>query len=166
MAVSSGDAEILIGKRAAHGGLCHRVRQLKNLFDDPGRFIPIELVNQIRVRVNKWRAGGYPGVTGITRRLLEHWQGSERFERQRFFFCQLEAIETLIWLTEGPASERVGIAIPSDGGAFQRLCCKMATGSGKTVVMAMLVAWQVLNKVAYPQDDRYSEKHIHCRPLA
>jgi len=128
-------------------------------FDDPGRFIPIELVNQIRLRVNKWRVDGYPGVTGITRRLLEHWCGSERYERQRFFFCQLEAIETLIWLTEAPASERVGIAIPSDGSAFQRLCCKMATGSGKTVVMAMLVAWQVLNKVAYPKDDRFS-KHI------
>ena len=109
-------------------------------FDDPGRFIPIELVNQIRLRVNKWRADGYPGVTGITRRLLEHWNGSERYERKRFFFCQNEAIETLIWLAEAPASERVGIVIPSDGGAFQRLCCKMATGSGKTVVMAMLVA--------------------------
>jgi type III restriction enzyme len=128
-------------------------------FDDPGRFIPIELVNQIRPRVKAWREGGYPGVSGITRRLLEHWRGSERYERTRFFFCQLEAMETLIWLTEGPASERVGIAIPSDGSAFQRLCCKMATGSGKTVVMAMLVAWQVLNKVTYPQDDRFS-KHI------
>jgi len=128
-------------------------------FDDPGRFIPIDLVNQIRPRVNKWRLEGYPGVTGITRRLLEHWNGSERYERQRFFFCQLEAIETLIWRTEAPAAERVGIVIPSDGGAFQRLCCKMATGSGKTVVMAMLVAWQVLNKVAYPQDDRYA-KHV------
>jgi type III restriction enzyme len=127
-------------------------------FDDPGRFIPIELVNQIRLRVNKWRADGYPGVTGITRRLLEHWRDSERESPKRFFFCQLEAIETLIWLMEAPASERVGITIPSDG-AFQRLCCKMATGSGKTVVMAMLVAWQVLNKVAYPQDDRFS-KHI------
>ena len=128
-------------------------------FDDPGRFIPIDLVNQIRPRVAAWRASGYPGVSGITRRLLEHWRGSERYERQRFFFCQLEAMETIIWLTEGPASERVGIVIPSDGGAFQRLCCKMATGSGKTVVMAMLVSWQVLNKVTYPQDDRFS-KHI------
>ena len=126
-------------------------------FDDPGRFIPIELVNQIRLRVNKWRVEDYPGVTGITRRLLEHWHGSERYERQRLFFCQLEAIETLIWLTEAPASEHVGIAIPSDGSAFQRLCCKMATGSGKTVVMAMLVAWQVLNKITYPQDDRFSK---------
>jgi type III restriction enzyme len=98
-------------------------------------------------------------VSGITRRLLEHWRSSERYERQRLFFCQLEAIETLIWLTEGPASERVGITIPSDGSAFQRLCCKMATGSGKTVVMAMLIAWQVLNKVTYPQDDRFS-KHV------
>ena len=128
-------------------------------FDDPGRFIPIELVNQIRPRVNAWRESGYAGVSGITRRLLEHWRGLERYERQRLFFCQLEAIETLIWLTEAPASERVGIAIPSDGSAFQRLCCKMATGSGKTVVMAMLVAWQVLNKVTYPQDDRFS-KHV------
>lgn len=128
-------------------------------FDDPGRFVPIELANHIRPRVAQWRAAGYPGVTGITRRLLEHWHGSERWERQRFFFCQLEAIETLVWLTEAPAAERVGLVIPSDGGAFQRLCSKMATGSGKTVVMAMLIAWQVLNKVTYPQDDRFS-KHV------
>ena len=68
-------------------------------------------------------------------------------------------METLIWLTEAPPAERVGIAVSSDGGAFPRLCCKMATGSGKTVVMAMVVAWQVLNKVAYPQDDRFA-KHV------
>ena len=65
----------------------------------------------------------------------------------------------MIWLTEAPVAERVGITVPSDGGTFQRLCCKMATGSGKTVVMAMAIAWQVLNKVAYPQDDRFA-KHI------
>ncbi len=50
-----------------------------------------------------------------------------------------------------------GIDIPSDGGSFSRLCSKMATGSGKTVVMAMLIAWQVINKVTYPQDDRFSK---------
>lgn len=127
-------------------------------FDDPGRFIAIELVNQIRPRVKAWCEGGHAGVTGITRRLLEHWDDSEqRDSSKQFFFCGLEAIETLIWLTEAPAAERVGIVIPSDGGAFQRLCCKMATGSGKTVVMAMLIAWQVLNKVTYPQDDRFSK---------
>ena len=47
--------------------------------------------------------------------------------------------------------------MPSDGGPFPRLCCKMATGSGKTILMAMLIAWQVLNKVTYPQDKRFSK---------
>ena len=105
-----------------------------------------------------WREAGYPGVTGITKRLLEHWNNPDEREHQ-FFFCQLEAMETLIWLAEAPASEKVGIDIPSDGGAFTRLCSKMATGSGKTIVMAMLIAWQVVNKVTYPQDARFS-KHI------
>jgi type III restriction enzyme len=128
-------------------------------FDDPGRFVPIELVNQIRGRVVAWRENGYPGTTGITRRLLEHWNDPEQRESKRFFFCQLEAIETLIWLTEAPVSERVGISIPSDGSAFPRVCSKLATGTGKTIVMAMVIAWQVLNKVTYPQDERYS-KHV------
>ncbi len=69
-------------------------------FDDPGIFVEIPLVNQIRPRVAAWRAAGYPGVTSITRRLLDHWQDPEEFARRRFFFCQLEAVETLIWLTE------------------------------------------------------------------
>jgi type III restriction enzyme len=132
-------------------------------FDDPGRFIPIDLVNQIRPRVQAWREAGYPGTTGITKRVLEHWNDPEQRE-DRFFFCQLEAIETLIWLTEAPPSERVGIAIPSDGGAFQRLCCKMATGAGKTLVMSMLIAWQILNKVAYPQDTRYAKNIFIVAP--
>lgn len=129
-------------------------------FDDPGRFVAIELVNQIRPRVRAWREGGYAGTTGITQRLLEHWNDAEqRDSSKQFFFCGLEAIETLIWLVEGPDAERVGISVPSDGGAFERLCCKMATGSGKTVVMTMLIAWQILNKVTYPQDDRFS-RHV------
>ena len=132
--------------------------QSSKAFDDPGVFVPIPLVNQIRPRVKAWREAGYLGVTGITKRLLEHWNNPDEREHQ-FFFCQLEAMETLIWLAEAPASEKVGIEIPSDGGAFTRLCSKMATGSGKTIVMAMLIAWQVINKVTYPQDARYS-KHI------
>ena len=130
--------------------------QSSKAFDDPGVFVPIPLVNQIRPRVKAWRETGYPGVTGITKRLLEHWNNPDEREHQ-FFFCQLEAIETLIWLAEAPASEKVGIDIPSDGGAFSRLCSKMATGSGKTIVMAMLIAWQVVNKVTYPQDARFSK---------
>ena len=128
-------------------------------FDDPGVFIEIPLVNTIRPRVRTWREAGFPGVTGITKRLLEHWHNPEEREHRRFFFCQLEAIETLIWLTEAAESEKVGIEIPSDGGLFKRLCSKMATGSGKTIVMAMLIAWQVLNKVTYPHDTRFS-RHI------
>ncbi|MDP9174672.1 MAG: DEAD/DEAH box helicase family protein [Planctomycetota bacterium] len=117
--------------------------------DDPGVFIPLALANDIRPRVKLWREAGYAGITGVTRRLLEHWY--DKTERDnRFFFCQLEAIETLIWLHEAPAAERRGIDVPSDGGPFRRLCAKMATGTGKTVVMAMLAAWQILNKVAYP----------------
>ena len=128
-------------------------------FDDPGEFVEIPLVNRIRPRVAAWREAGYPGVTGITRRLLDHWYNLEERDFRRFFFCQLEAIETLIWLVEGPPAEHVGIDIASDGGPFRRLCCKMATGSGKTVVMAMLIAWQVINKATYPNDARFS-RHV------
>ncbi len=125
-------------------------------FDDPGKFVEIPLVNQIRPRVKAWSSQGYPGVTGVTKRLLEHWNNREE-RNNPFFFCQLEAIETLIWITESPPSEKVGIDIPSDGGNFKRLCSKMATGSGKTIVMAMLIAWQILNKITYPQDTRFSK---------
>lgn len=133
-------------------------------FDDPGIFVEIPLVNQIRPRVKRWRKAGYPGVTSITKRLLEHWSDPENYDRRRFFFCQLEAIETLIWLTEAAPSEHTGIVIPSDGGEFIRQCCKMATGSGKTIVMAMVIAWQVLNKVASPQDGRFSKNVLVIAP--
>ncbi|GIV04407.1 MAG: hypothetical protein KatS3mg015_3237 [Fimbriimonadales bacterium] len=133
-------------------------------FDDPGIFVEIPLVNQIRPRVKAWREAGYPGVSSITRRLLEHWRDPEEFETRRFFFCQLEAVETLIWLTEAPAAERVGIEIPGDGGEFVRQCCKMATGTGKTVVMAMVIAWQILNKVTNPQDARFSKNVLVIAP--
>jgi type III restriction enzyme len=133
-------------------------------FDDPGIFVAIPLVNQIRPRVRAWSEAGYPGVSSMTSQLLEHWRDAEEFESRRFFFCQLEAIETLIWLTEAPAAERVGVELPGDGGAFMRQCCKMATGSGKTIVMAMLIAWQVLNKVTYPQDSRFTRNVLVMAP--
>ena len=133
-------------------------------FDDPGEFREIPLVNRIRPRVRTWREAGYPGVTGITKRLLEHWNDPEEFESRRFFFCQLEAVETLIWLAEAPAADKVGVEIPTDGGAFRRVCAKMATGSGKTIVMAMVIAWQVLNKVSYPQDSRFAKNVLVIAP--
>jgi len=131
-------------------------------FDDPGIFVPLPLVNQIRSRVKTWREKGYSGITGITKRLLAHWFDENQREYQ-LFFCQLEAIETLIWLIEAPASEKVGIDIPTDD-ELVRLCSKMATGSGKTVVMTMLIAWQVLNKVTYPQDTRFSKNILVIAP--
>ena len=133
-------------------------------FDDPGIFVPIPLVNQIRPRVKKWRESGYPGVSSITKRLLDYWNDPEEFENRRFFFCQLEAVETLIWLVEGPAAERVGVDIPSDGGTFVRQCAKMATGTGKTIVMTMVIAWHILNKVANAQDIRFSKNVLVIAP--
>ena len=133
-------------------------------FDDPGVFIEIPLVNQIRSRIKKWREDGYPGTTSITRRLLEHWTRREEANDRRLFFCQLEATETLIYLTEAPAADKVGLNIPSDGGPFQRWCAKMATGAGKTIVMSMAIAWHILNKVAYPQDTRFAKNVLIIAP--
>ncbi|MBC7109283.1 MAG: DEAD/DEAH box helicase family protein, partial [Methanomassiliicoccales archaeon] len=117
-------------------------------------FVPMDLVNTIRQRVKEWREKGYPGVTPITRQLLNHWNNPER--ERKLFFCQREAAETLIWLVEASPAEKQGIVIPKDNG-LTRYACKMATGSGKTVVMAMVIAWQVLNKLANPQDRRFSD---------
>ncbi len=152
--------ERLKGRRAA-GYLV--ASEDSKTFDDPGVFVEIPLVNDIRVRVQQWRTAGYPGVTGITRRLLEYWTNPEEFDARRFFFCQLEAAETLIWLTK-VTTDKSGVEVPSDGGPFQRQCCKMATGSGKTVVMAMVIAWQVLNKVSNPQDPRFSKNVLVVAP--
>lgn len=142
-----------------------RASESSKSFDDPGEFVELPLVNQIRPRVRAWREADYPGATGITKRLLQHWRDTEQREsNRRFFFCQLEAIETLMWMVEAPTAERVGIEVPSDGGDFTRLCSKMATGSGKTILMSMLVAWQVLNKSTYPQDRRFSKNILILAP--
>ena len=86
-------------------------------FDDPGAFVEIPLVNAIRPRVKAWREAGWPGASAVTRRLLRYWNDPEEFETRRFFFCQIEAVETLIWLAEAPAAERTGVEVPSDGAA-------------------------------------------------
>ncbi len=113
----------------------------------------LNVVNTIRARVDQWRDDDYPGVTIVTRKLLEHWH--DRTMRQHpFYFCQLEAIETLIWWVEGAAKYKQGIHIPGDGGPWERLCNKMATGAGKTTVMAMIITWQALNALTYPKRTR------------
>lgn len=72
---------------------------------------PLTLVNAIRERVDAWRAADYPGITSVTRTLLEHWY--DRTARDLpFYFCQLEAIETLIWWVEASLEHKQGINLP------------------------------------------------------
>lgn len=114
---------------------------------------PLELVNRIRERVDAWRAADYPGVTSITRSLLTHWH-DQSARQHPFYFCQLEAIETLIWHVEAAPDFKQGVFVPGDGGLWERVCSKMATGTGKTAVMAMVVTWQVLNALTYPKRNK------------
>ena len=126
-------------------------------------------INQVRERVARWRAGGHVDVTKTTARLLEHWTREER--ERRLFFCQVEAVETIVYLTE--VAKRYSDAwIENDlrraateaGWDLFRVALKMATGSGKTVVMAMLIAWHTLNKLANPQDARFSDAFLVVTP--
>ncbi len=133
--------------------------EIIDLRSNTKRVEKLDLVNRIRERVDEWRAAGYPGITSVTRTLLEHW--NDRTSRQYpFYFCQLEAAETLIWWVEAPAEFKQGIHIPGDGGSWERLCCKMATGSGKTTVMAMIITWQVLNALTFPKRNKEFSKAI------
>jgi len=116
---------------------------------------PLDRVNEIRGRVDAWRAAGYPGATAVSRRLLEHWHDTTA-RRLPFYFCQLEAIETLIWWVEGSPEFRQGVFLPGDGGPWERICNKMATGTGKTLVMGMIVVWQVANALTYPKRKDFS----------
>jgi type III restriction enzyme len=137
------ELELVDGRRPA----AYEVFDTRN---NTRRVEPLDLVNRIRERVEEWRAAGHPGVTTITRSLLEHWR-DDKARTLPFYFCQIEAIETLIWWVEAPADFKQGIHLPGDGGPWERVCSKMATGSGKTTVMAMIITWQVLNALAYPK---------------
>ena len=106
-------------------------------------------VTDIRKKVGEWRAAGYPKVTATTRRLLQHWADAEAM-RLRPFFAQREAVETFIWLREvatriTPERRELEAAARAHNDRIVRFCAKMATGTGKTAVMAMAIAWQTLN---------------------
>lgn len=112
-------------------------------------------INEIRSHLESWRALRNPadwGVTAATQRLLEHWRHHD-FTGPRPFFCQIEAVETIIWLTEvAPRRaatrsilDQLAKANEDANPALFRLAMKMATGTGKTTVMAMLIAWQTVN---------------------
>jgi len=137
----------------------------KHAGEGVGTVIELKLVNLIRERVAEWRRAGWPGVTRTSLELLSWWQREGR--EQRLFFAQLEAAETIVFLTEARADFRQGIAIPRDEPGdekktegytgFTRYACKMATGSGKTTVMGMLAAWSILNKINDRSDGRFSD---------
>lgn len=128
-----------------------------------------KLVNDIRRRVALWRSGGYVGVTPTTARLIAYWTDPNR--EKKLFFCQNEALETAIYLTEvakkyGDAwiENKLREANESSSPGLPRTAFKMATGSGKTVVMAMLIAWHTLNKHANTQDVRFSDTFLIVTP--
>ena len=149
-----GEAQ-LIDERRPSGytpGLRTRGGQTSMLEDE---YVELPIVNEIRGHVRRWREAGYPGATRTTLDLLRHWQRPER--DRRLFFCQLEAAETAIWLIEGPQQDRVVASALEQQEAYLRHCLKMATGSGKTIVMGMLIAWSLLNKARQPTDRRFSD---------
>jgi len=127
----------------------------------------LALVTLIRERVSKWREEGYNGVTRTTLDLLHWWKRDGRDERKRLFYAQLEAAETIIFLNEARADYLQGIHVPREEPSderkalgyvgFLRYACKMATGGGKTTVMAMLAAWSILNKVNDRSNAIYSD---------
>ena len=128
-----------------------------------------KFINRIRDRVAQWRQGGYAGITKTTRQLLEYWTRPDR--ERRLFFCQVEALETAIYITE--VAGKYGDAwIDNELRRFNedanpllhRIAFKMATGAGKTVVMAMLIAWHALNKLANSQDARFSDAFLIVTP--
>ncbi len=128
-----------------------------------------KFINRVRERVNTWRKGGYQGITNTTRRLLEYWTNPQR--EHKLFFCQIEALETAIYIGEvagkyGDAwiENSLHDAAQAANPLLYRIAFKMATGSGKTLVIAMLIAWQVLNKLANPQDARFSDAFLVCTP--
>ena len=143
---------------------------------------PTPIINDIRRRVDAWRGIPDPnewGVTPETARLLRHWRQHD-FQGIRPFFCQVEAAETIIWLTEVagalPQGTRRGrrefdgirdhLAGANKGAnpELLRVALKLATGAGKTTVMAMLIAWQVVNAVRYHNSRQFTKGFLIVTP--
>ena len=127
------------------------------------------LINDLRREVERWRHRDYERVTPTSRKLLQHWADPAR--ENRVLFCQREAAETAIFLAEvagrhGYADwrHRLDAHNHEHNSGLPRVALKMATGSGKTVVMAMLIAWQTLNKSAAPRDARFANRFLVVTP--
>jgi type III restriction enzyme len=132
------------------------------------------IINQVRQNVDAWRALPNPNqwhVTPETARLLQHWR-HHPYNNVRPFFCQVEAVETAIWLTEvAPYSKGGKLLLDHLASAnrdanpeLMRLALKLATGSGKTTVMAMLMAWQTVNAVRHSSSKTFTRGFLICAP--
>jgi len=148
------------------------------LFDDLSsqdqQYIHTAIINGVRQEVDRWRElpQSQWRVTPETARLLHHWR-HHKFSGIRPFFCQVEAVETVIWLTEvAPQLGKTGqkyLDHLADANAetnpeLMRLALKLATGAGKTTVMAMLIAWQTINAVRHPQSKRFTRGFLVVAP--
>ena len=144
------------------------------LSDEDQRYAHTAIINGVREHVDRWRL--LPEhqwrVTPETARLLRHWR-HHPFSGIRPFFCQVEAVETAIWLTEvAPQIGKVGqsylghldSANTEANPGLARLALKLATGAGKTTVMAMIIAWQTINAVRRPQSKRFSRGFLIVAP--
>ena len=137
-----------------------------------------EFINGIRKEVKTWREAGYPKASRITKELLDFWfNNKERRANLRLFFCQREAVETAVWLNEiaerdpntgnyilNLLAERRHTVSKDDNFVLPRTAFKMATGTGKTVVMAMFILYNYLNKRANPMDTHYADHFLLCAP--
>lgn len=137
-----------------------------------------EFINTIRGEVKTWRQAGYPKASRITKELLDFWfNNKERKANLSLFFCQREAVETAVWLNEiaerdpntgnyilNLLGERRHTVSKDDAYVLPRTAFKMATGTGKTVVMAMLILYNYLNKRANPMDTHYADHFLLCAP--
>jgi len=133
------------------------------------------IINSVRREVDRWRSlpsSNQWKVTPETARLLQHWRHHE-FNGIRPFFCQVEAVETLIWLTEvapqwGPEGKRLlkhlADANLATNPELMRLALKLATGAGKTTVMAMIIAWQTVNAVRTPNSKMFTRGFLIVAP--
>lgn len=144
----------------------------KGISDDSQEYSLSVYINSIRDKVTAWRNLSDPTswkVTPTTERLLRHWR-HHPFEGIRPFFCQVEAVETAIWLAEvAPKShkaflERLQEVNSEANPDLLRVCLKLATGAGKTTVMAMLIAWQTLNSVRHPNSQRFTKDFLIVTP--
>ena len=136
----------LASAKDVKGGIGGVVGKEAQLFDDLSASAAElnEVVNQLRDEVRGWREGGYPGTAVVTRRLLEWWFERDEERRaiaKRFFFCQQEAVETVLYLYEVQGRRKM-----PETGELLRYALKLATGTGKTVVMALFVTWATLHK--------------------